>query len=390
LSIGGLAAVLAACTSAPADTGSPAPSSSSSAPSSSVSAQPAKPLALTLNPPDKAAGHAPGEPITVTATDGKLTQVGLAGQDGKPVAGQLAADGLSWQSTEPLGYGKTYVTTATGQGADGKPATASSTFTTATARRQVGLSMNPLDGQTVGVGQPLAFYFSSAVTDRKAAERAIHITTTPATVGAFYWFDNETVFWRPKDYWKPGTKVTVNAAIYGKQLGDGVYGREDRNTSVTIGDAVVATADGASHQMTVMINGQVARTIPISMGKRGHETPYGTYVAMSEHTNYTMDSSTYGVPADSPLGYRTTVSVATRLSNSGIFYHSAPWSLRQQGSSNVSHGCINMSTENARWLQSVSNKGDVFILSNTGGQPLEPTDGLGVWQIPWQTWSKGA
>jgi lipoprotein-anchoring transpeptidase ErfK/SrfK len=125
------------------------------------------------------------------------------------------------------------------------------------------------------------------------------------------------------------------------------------------------------------------------MGKPHHETPYGTYVVMSEHTDYTMDSGTYGLPADAPGGYRTEVAVATRLSGSGIFYHSAPWSVRDQGRANVSHGCINMSTENARWLQEVSKKGDVYIVQNSGGPALEHWDGLGDWQIPWDQWRTG-
>lgn len=380
--------MLAACSTAPAEAPPPeVPSDSSSAPSSS--AAPQRPVALTLNPPDRAAGFAPGEPITVSAADGRLTQVVLTGQDGKPVAGELAPDGTRWRSTEPLGYGKTYTTTATGTGGDGQTVTATSTFTTATARRQASLSMNPLDGQTVGVGHPLSFYFDTAVVDKATAERAIQISTDPPTVGAFNWFDDKTVHWRPQDYWKAGTKITINAAVYGKHLGNGVFGRQDRKASITVGDALIATADGASHQMTVSVNGQVVRTMPISMGKRGYETPHGTYVAMSEHTNYTMDSTTYGVPTDSPEGYRTKVAVATRLSNSGIFYHSAPWSVRQQGHSNVSHGCINLSTEDARWLQSVSNKGDIFVVANSGGPVLEPTDGLSVWQVPWETWRAG-
>jgi lipoprotein-anchoring transpeptidase ErfK/SrfK len=381
--------VLAACTSSPAEQpqGGQGPATSGSSSASSTPA-PAKPLALALAPVDKAADVPPGEPVTVTATDGKLTEVVLTSPEGKPVAGALTPDGTRWTSTEPLGYGKSYVAKATGQGTDGKTATAQSTFTTVKPRRQMSLSMNPLDGQTVGVGQPLAFYFDSAV-DKAAVEKAIQISAEPTTEGAFYWFSDKEVHWRPQEYWKTGTKVTINAAIYGKNLGNGIFGKEDRRAAITVGDSVIAVADGATHQMTVTINGTLARTIPISMGKRRHETPNGTYVVMSEHTNYTMDSSTYGVPADSPAGYRTKVAYASRMSNSGVFYHSAPWSVRQQGSSNVSHGCLNMSTENAKWMQSIANKGDIVTVQNSGGPTLEPADGLGDWQIPWTTWKTG-
>jgi lipoprotein-anchoring transpeptidase ErfK/SrfK len=386
--LAGLGLALAACsTSAPAAE-QPRTAQGTSQMSTSQ-APPVKPVALALLPADKAADVAPGELVTVTAADGKLTEVVVTNQDGGPVAGQLAPDGSTWRSTEVLGYGKSYTTKATGQGRDGKTTTTTSSFTTAKPRRQASLSMNPLDGQTVGVGQPLAFYFDTAV-DRAAVQKAIKITTTPATDGAFYWFSDKEVHWRPRDYWKAGTKITVNAAVYGKDLGNGIYGKEDRNAAITIGDSVIALADGESHQMTVSINGAVARTIPISMGKRGHETPFGTYVLMSENTNYIMDSSTYGVPVDSPAGYRTKIAYASRMSNSGVFYHSAPWSVRQQGNSNVSHGCLNMSTENAAWMQSIAQKGDIVIVQNSGGPKLEVWDGLGDWQIPWTQWQIGA
>lgn len=357
--------------------------------SSAKPAPPKKPVQLTVTPGDKAAGVAPGEPVTVAAVDGKVTEASLVNEAGEAVAGQLSPDGATWQTTQPLGFGKTYTATATGVGTDGKPATVTSVFSTATARVTTDVSWSPLSGETVGVGQPLAFYFETPIVNKDAVEKAIQVTAEPATEGAFYWFTDKEVHWRPKEYWASGTKITINAAIYGKDFGNGVYGGDSRVSNLTVGDALVATADGATHQMTVTVNGAVARVIPISMGKPGHETPVGTYVVMSEHTNYTMDSSTYGVPADSANGYVTKVAVASRMSNSGIFFHSAPWSVGDQGNRNVSHGCLNMSTENARWLQSISQKGDVIIVQNSGGPPHESWDGLGDWQIPWDQWLAG-
>ena len=377
----GLTVFAAACTSTPA-----AEERAQTRPPSTESKAPPKPAVVSITPVDTSVDVAPGDPVVMAAKNGKLTQYLLTNPEGKQVAGTLSPDGSVWQSAEALGFGKTYTASAIGEGSDGKPVTLTSTFSTVTPRVKADLSMNPLDGQTVGVGQPLAFYFDTKIADRAAAEAAIQITTTPPVEGDFHWFDDKQVHWRPKDYWPAGTQVSINAAIYGKNFGNGIFGNDSRSANVVIGDAVVATADGATHQMTVSVNGQVARTIPISMGKPGHETPSGVYVVMSEHTNYTMDSGTYGVPADSPAGYRTTVDVATRLSNSGIFYHSAPWSVGDQGNRNVSHGCINMTTEAAAWLQSISNKGDVVIIQNSGGPVLEPWDGLGDWQIPWEQW----
>jgi lipoprotein-anchoring transpeptidase ErfK/SrfK len=372
--------VVTGCTGAPAAPQQAAPQ----APGSSA---PAKPATLALAPGPGAANIAPGEPVTVGVTDGKIGQVTLTGTDGKQVAGKPREDGSGWESTEALGYGKSYTLTANATGADGKPVNSTSTFNTAgKPARQIGVSLNAVDGETVGVGMPLIFTFTSRVPDRAAAERAIRIGTEPVTEGAFHWFGDNTVIWRPKDYWKPGTKVSVNAAIYGKNLGAGAFGQEDKPANITIGDKLVAVADGGSHQMKVSVNDQDVRTVPISMGKPGHNTPAGTYTVMNEQIGYIMDSSTYGVPADAPGGYRTWIQFAIRLSNSGIFYHSAPWSVGSQGKRNVSHGCINMSTANAKWMMDTSKKGDLFTVQNSGGKALEPTDGWSVWQMPWDAW----
>ncbi|NKQ57573.1 L,D-transpeptidase [Amycolatopsis sp. K13G38] len=375
-----LLAVLAGCTSAPADNQPAAPRQSTT-----VAARPAS-LALTPAPGTK--DVAPGEPVAVAVHDGKVTEVTLTGADGTQVAGQVKPDGSGWESAEPLGYGKSYTVTATATGSDGKPVTSSSTFATiAKPKRTLSVSTNLQDGETVGVGMPLIFTFTGKVTDRAAAERAVRVVTEPATEGAFRWFDDKQLVWRPKEYWKPGTKVFVNAAIYGKNLGGGAFGAQDRAANVTIGDKVVAVADGASHQMKVSVNDVEVRSMPTSMGKSGHNTPAGNYTVMSEHVGYTMDSGTYGVPSDSPGGYRTFVQYAVRLSYSGIFYHSAPWSVGSQGHRNVSHGCLNLSTADTKWLMDLSKKGDIVTVVNSGGPELEPTDGWSVWQLDWQSWT---
>lgn len=369
------------CSSSP-----PAEPGPSASPTSSTAAPVAKPAVLSLAPAKDAKDVAPGEPVTVTVADGKVGDVKLTGADGKVVAGKVRADGAGWDSAEPLGYGKAYKLTATATGADGKQVVTESNFTTVKPARQLSVSVNLAEGETAGVGLPLIFSFSGNVADKAAAERAIKVTAEPATEGAFRWFGDKQVIWRPKDYWRTGTKVKVDAAVYGKALGNGSFGREDKAVTGTIGDKLVAIADGGTHQMVVTVNDKDVKTMPISMGKPGHNTPAGSYTVMSEHTGYTMDSSTYGVPADSPGGYRTFIQFAVRLSNSGIFYHSAPWSVGQQGRRNVSHGCINLSTANAKWLMDTSKKGDVVNVVNSGGPKLEATDGWSVWQMSWDEW----
>ncbi len=384
LAAGVIGLTMAGCSSSPSGE-PPAPTSSQSKPPA-----PVKPAALTLTPAKDAKDVAPGEPVSVTVADGKVGAVTLTGADGKVVAGKARADGSGWDSAEPLGYNKTYKLTATATGTDGKPVSAESSFSTVKPARQLGVSVNLDEGETVGVGMPLIFTFTGNVADKAAAEKALKVTAEPATEGAFRWSGDKQVTWRPKDYWKSGTKIKVAAAVYGKALGKGSYGREDKTITAAVGDKLVAVADGQTHQMTVTINDKEVKTMPTSMGKPGHNTPAGTYTVMSEHTGYTMNSATYGVPEDAPGGYSTFVQYAVRLSYSGIFYHSAPWSVRQQGHSNVSHGCLNLSTDNTKWLMDTSKKGDIVTVRNSGGPKLEAADGWSVWQLSWDEWRTAA
>ena len=50
--------------------------------------------------------------------------------------------------------------------------------------------------------------------------------------------------------------------------------------------------------------------------------------------------------------------------------HAAPWSVAQQGNTNVSHGCINMSTERAAWFFNFSQVGDVVEIHNSSAGDL--------------------
>ena len=61
----------------------------------------------------------------------------------------------------------------------------------------------------------------------------------------------------------------------------------------------------------------------------------------------------------------------------------------QQGNSNVSHGCINLSPDDAKWFFDNVKRGDVVINTNTGGPDLKPWDGFGDWQIRWGQWVSG-
>ena len=77
------------------------------------------------------------------------------------------------------------------------------------------------------------------------------------------------------------------------------------------------------------------------------------------------------------------------MSYSGIYVHSAPWSVGAQGNANVSHGCLNVSPANAQWFYDNTKRGDVVEVRGTVGSTLSGVEGLGDWNIPWSQWKAG-
>ncbi len=344
---------------------------------------------LTASVKDGAVGVTVDQPVTVGAEDGVLGSVTMVNDDeGIPVAGELSPDGLTWHTTEPLGYNTRYTLQAQSLGLGGA-ASQQMTFQTHSPENLTMPYLLPNDGEVVGIGQPVAVRFDENIPNRLAAQRAITVTTNPPVEGAFYWLNNREVRWRPAQYWKPGTTVDVAVNTYGVDLGDGLFGQENVTTHFTVGDEVIATADDNTKTLTVRRNGEVVKTMPISMGKNSTPTNNGTYIVGDRFGHLVMDSSTYGVPSNSPNGYRTEVDYATQISYSGIYVHAAPWSVGSQGYSNVSHGCLNVSTSNAQWFFDNTKRGDIVEISNTVGSILPGEDGLGDWNIPWDQWRAG-
>lgn len=337
---------------------------------------------------DGAVGVEVDRPVTVSAGDGVLGAVSMVNEDGKPVAGQLSPDGLTWSSAEPLGYNKQYTLAAEALGLGGV-ARNQMTFQTSSPENLTMPYVLPNEGEVVGIGQPVAIRFDENVPNRLAAQQAIKITTNPPVEGAFYWLNNREVRWRPQNFWKPGTTVDVAVNVYGVDLGDGLFGQDDVTTRFSIGDEVIATADDNTKTLTVRRNGEVVKTMPLSMGKDRTPTENGAYIIGDRYRDLIMDSSTYGVPVNSPDGYRLEVEYATQMSYSGIYVHSAPWSVSSQGNTNVSHGCLNVSPSNAIWFFDNTKRGDIVEVVNTVGPTLSGTDGLGDWNIPWQQWKTG-
>ncbi|MCB1286378.1 MAG: L,D-transpeptidase family protein [Mycobacterium sp.] len=343
---------------------------------------------LTATVEDGAVGVPVDQPITLSVQGGVLGTVSMLDQDGEAVEGVMSPDGLSWSAAEPLGYNKRYTITAQSLGLGGIVSEAIN-FKSHSPANLTMPYLSPGDGAVVGVGQPIAVRFDESIPDRVAAEKAITVVTDPPVAGAFYWLSNSEVRWRPQNFWEPGTRVTVKVNTYGVDLGEGLYGQENLSSSFSIGDRLIATADDNTKMLTIRRNGEVVKTMPISMGKDSTPTNNGTFIIGDRYQRLIMDSSTYGVPTNSPDGYRLEVDWATQMSYSGIYVHSAPWSVGAQGSANTSHGCLNVSPENAKWFYNNTKRGDVVEVQGTVGSVLSGVEGLGDWNIPWSQWKAG-
>ncbi|MCP2279480.1 L,D-transpeptidase [Nocardia amikacinitolerans] len=362
---------------------------------------PPKPATIRFDPPPGAHDVDARSPGTVTVTDGTLRSVEWIDETGRSLPGAPAPDHRTWTSTEPLGYAHTYTAKAVAHGEAGD-ITATTTCTTVRPHELVDVSLRSAnlvelaENDTYGVGFVLAARFDNPV-DRAAAERHIAVTTQPAVAGAWYWLDDRNAHWRPEHYHAPGTRITVEANLFGRALGEGRYGLRDQRVSVNIGPAHVAIADDNTKQIEVFDNGNLVRTMPTSMGKGGTTvvggrylsfwTRPGIYTVLDRNNPVIMDSTTYGLPA-SAGGYRTSIDHAVRISHDGIFVHALAASMWAQGNTNVSHGCLNLSPADAEWFYDFVIPGDVVEVRNTGGDPLDIWQN-GDWSIPWSEWLRG-
>ncbi|MGY1814743.1 L,D-transpeptidase [Blastococcus sp. SYSU D00820] len=356
----------------------------------------AAPASVTVSPADGSADVSPVVPLEITVDGGELGEVTLVDAAGAPVPGSVADSPEDpavdvWTPEADLAWGTTYTLTATAVNADDEQTEASSTFTTVTPGTVSTPSIGPLDGQTVGVGMPIRVYFDEPVADQAAVESHLLVTSSTPTDGVWSWLSDTEVHFRPSTYWPANIDVTLEADLYGVSFGDGIWGEKDRTVSFHVGDKHVSIADAGTHRMQVYENDQLVQDYPISAGSPDNPSHNGVHVVTELNRNRVMDSSTYGVPVDAPGGYRTPVEYAVRISNNGEFVHAAPWSVAQQGNSNVSHGCINMSTDRAAWFFDFSLPGDIVEIRNSVGPDLGPADGdIYDWTIPWEQWQAGS
>ncbi len=371
----------------PMDTAS-ADSSTPTTPTTPTTTTTPKPVAaVTASPKFGSTGVSVLAPFTVTVKHGTISDFTLTNPTGKKVKGAISEDGHSWKLGEVLGYDKKYTARGTAVGTDGKKVPIRGSFSTVKPTSQVHARINIGDGAVVGVAAPIMVTFGGVEPkDRALIEKHISVTTDPEVEGAWGWINHDGGIWgldfRTKDYWPAGTKVHVDVNVYGLDFGGGRYGYSDLTSDFTIGRSQIVYADVNSHHLIVKRDGAVVADYPASYGRgTDHETTTrsGIHVINEFFKLKLMSNPRYGY-SNFPAHW------AVRISNNGEFIHANDGTVGDQGNTNVSHGCVNLTTANAKEFYDSSLYGDPVEVTGTNVQ-LGPSDGdIFDWAIPWSQW----
>lgn len=333
-----------------------------------------------------AANVAPTAPVGVEVKNGVFAQVALTNPHGKVVAGAFNRDRTAYTITEPLGYGVAYTWSGAAIGRDGRAVPVAGRFTTLTPKKVINGRFQLADGQTVGVAAPIIIQFDSPITDKAAVERALIVTTDPPVEGSWAWLPDEAqgsrVHWRTRDYYPAGTTVTVDAKLYGVAFGDGAYGKQDISLNFQVGRRQVVKAEVTSHRIQVIRDEGVIMDFPCSYGeadKPRNVTRNGIHVVSEKYADFYMSNPAAGY---SNIHERW----AVRISNNGEFIHANPASAGAQGNTNVTNGCINLSTADAEQYYNSALYGDPVEVTGSSIQ-LSAADGdIWDWAVDWDTW----
>ena len=338
---------------------------------------------LSITPGAGGVDRNPGRGISVTASGGKITDVAVH-TGGDPVSGRLNATGTAWHSRWALNVSERYTVVATGTDSSGKTVTQTSSFRTLTPKQTVTTEILEGQNQTYGVGMPIVLYFSKPIVDRAAVERALQVRTSRPVVGSWYW-DSECgmvpvcAYFRTRHFWHAHTKVSFTGHLNGVEVAPGVYGSHTLTQKFTIGSSLIVVASTASHHMTIYRNGKLFAHWPISTGRPGDDTPNGNYLTIEKSNPVDMVGP----------GYNIEVPYSVRFTWSGDYLHDAYWSVGEQGFTNVSHGCVNMSPTDAQIYYNMAVPGDPVKIV---GSPRPGTwdNGWTMWFLSWKKWLRGS
>ena len=346
--------------------------------SASPSPTPTNTAQLAISPAPDSANVNPAAGISVTVGRGKLTSVSVHSA-GDPVSGTMNSTSTAWHNSGTLDVATKYTITATAQDASGTPVTQTSTFSTLTPASTDQMMIFEGQGDTYGVGMPIMLTFSQPVVNKAAVERALQIRTSKAVVGAWYWDGDKSLDFRPQNYWPANTTVSFAGHLNGVEVAPGVYGDHTLTQSFKIGASLIVVASTSSHYMDLYRGGRLLDRWPISTGRPTLPTPDGTYVTIDKGNPVLMVGP----------GYREDVPWSVRFTFSGDYLHDAFWSVAQQGTENVSHGCVNMPPADAEKYYKMEVPGDPVTIV---GSPRAGTwdDGWTEWFLSWSQLLRGS
>ncbi|WP_335939172.1 L,D-transpeptidase [Streptomyces sp. PTD5-9] len=361
-----------------------------------AAAQDASEAQISIAPKDGATNASINNAARVTVAKGTLTQVTMATSTGQAVKGTLAADGKSWQPDAQLERSTTYKISATAKDAKGREAHENTSFTTVSPDNSFIGNFTPEDGSTVGVGMPVSINFNKPITDRKAVQAGVTVTSSSGQEVVGHWFNNQRLDLRPENYWQSGSTVTLKLNLDGVEGADGVYGVQQKTVTFKVGRNQVSTVDAAAHTMTVTRDGKTVKTIPISAGSSTNPTYNGQMVISEKYKETRMNGDTVGFGGEYDI---KDVPHAMRLSTSGTFIHGNYWGARSIfGSANTSHGCVGLADvkgagdagQPGAWFYDNSLIGDVVIVKNSPDKTITPDNGLNGWNMNWTEWKSGS
>ena len=342
---------------------------------------------LVFTPTEGSVGILPTAAVSARVRNGWFQWLTLTNAEGKPVAGALTADRTVFTTAEPLGYGAAYTWRGAVVGHDGQSTPVTASLTTLAPTKVVNAGFQLSDGQTVGIAAPIIVAFDAPITDKATVERALTVTTSPHTEGSWAWLPDETrgarVHWRSREYFAPGTTVHVDAKLYGLAFGDGAYGAADSTLDFDIGRRQIVKASAPSHRVQVVTDAGVIMDFPCSYGQADQPrniTRSGVHVVTEKYADFYMSNPAAGY---NHIHERW----AVRISNNGEFIHANPASTDAQGNTNVTNGCINLSTDDAEQYFHTAIYGDPVEVTGTSIE-LSYADGdIWDWAVDWTEWT---
>ena len=358
---------------------------------------------IRITPGDGAKGVRPGGGLRVRVADGRLESVKVVrSQDAQEakVPGRISADGTSWRPDDGrLALAARYTVDVVARDGDGSRSARRTTFTTYVPDERFIGYVTPEDRSTVGTGMIVSLQFNREIENRAAVERAVRVTADPAVDIRPHWFGDGRLDFRPRRYWKPGTRVTVALGLRDVEGAPGVYGSQSKTFSFTVGRSQVSLVDAARHTMEVRRDGELLATVPITAGAPGRTTYNGRMVVTEMLELTRMNGATVGFKKKDGKGEYDIPDVphARRLTDSGTFLHGNYWADDVFGRVNVSHGCVGLrdvrgggSDTPAGWFFDRSLVGDVVEVVNSNDKQVEPDNGLGGWNMGWKEWTAGS